>query len=264
MINDKRILILAGISDTSAIVYNYLKDKYSIVGVVVEETKPLKQRISAKIRFIKRRIRILGSLTIFGQLLFSLIVDYPLRRFSKNRKNEILEANNLSIDPFDEAVLFKVKQFNSQETVDIIHRLQPDIIVVNGTTILRSIILDSTSTPLINIHLGMTPMYRGVHGMYWALVNDDRENAGVTVHFIDKGVDTGKIICQSMVTHTRKDNFATYPYLQISQGVKNLSKAIEMIISGNVENCKIKGSSKQYYHPTILQYLKNRILKAVK
>ena len=41
------------------------------------------------------------------------------------------------------------------------------------------------------MHAGITPQYRGVHGGYWAVVNNDPEHCGVTIHFVDKGIDTG-------------------------------------------------------------------------
>jgi methionyl-tRNA formyltransferase len=40
----------------------------------------------------------------------------------------------------------------------------------------------SINSKFVNIHVGITPKYRGVHGTYWALVNNDVENSGVTVH----------------------------------------------------------------------------------
>lgn len=259
-----KILLLCGISDTSNIVYNYLKDKFDIAGVVVETPNTLRERIKSKRKFIKWRIKHLGFSTAIGQLLFSTFIDYPLRRLSRRRKNEILINNGLSTTAFDESIVYQVEKHNSDETISLIAKLEPDIIVVNGTSILRPKLLDSTKIPFINTHLGITPMYRGVHGMYWALVNDDKEHAGVTVHFIDKGVDTGKIILQAKAVAAKNDNFATYPYLQIAEGVKILAEAIKAVSNGIVTKPAVTGESKQYYHPTLWQYIRHRIARGIK
>jgi folate-dependent phosphoribosylglycinamide formyltransferase PurN len=62
----------------------------------------------------------------------------------------------------------------------------------------------SINSKFVNIHVGITPKYRGVHGTYWALVNNDVENSGVTVHFVDEGIDTGNIINQAIVVPSKR------------------------------------------------------------
>jgi folate-dependent phosphoribosylglycinamide formyltransferase PurN len=69
--------------------------------------------------------------------------------------------------------------------------INPDLVIVNGTRIISKKVLSSINSKFVNIHVGITPKYRGVHGTYWALVNNDVENSGVTVHFVDEGIDTG-------------------------------------------------------------------------
>lgn len=54
------------------------------------------------------------------------------------------------------------------------------------------------------------------------------------------GVDTGNIIFQARTQATKRDNFATYPYLQIAGGVKILSQAICDVLDGNVTSINKK------------------------
>ena len=107
-------------------------------------------------------------------------------------------------------------------------------------------------------------MYRGVHGTYWALVNRDIENSGVTVHFIDEGIDTGNIIKQRQVIPTSKDNFITYPVLQLAFGIELLIPSIKDFFIRDIPISKEKGESKLYYHPTIWEYLYYRVVRKVK
>jgi len=70
----------------------------------------------------------------------------------------------------------------------------PDVVVVNGTRIIAEKVLHSVPATFLNTHSGITPLYRGAHGGYWALVKKDRANCGVTIHVVDAGIDTGGIV----------------------------------------------------------------------
>lgn len=74
--------------------------------------------------------------------------------------------------------------------------------------ILRKEILDAPSKGFINCHAGALPFYRGRNILNWALINDEKE-FGVTVHYIDEGIDTGDIIRQKMSPITDQDDYAT-------------------------------------------------------
>jgi methionyl-tRNA formyltransferase len=115
------------------------------------------------------------------------------------------------------------------------------------------------------MHAGITPQYRGVHGAYWALVQNDRDHCGVTVHLVDKGIDTGGILFQCLIETTRQDNFITYPYLQFGEGLSLMREAIEAAEQNNLQPIKhSSGNSRLWYHPTIWQYLYLRIFKGKK
>jgi folate-dependent phosphoribosylglycinamide formyltransferase PurN len=49
---------------------------------------------------------------------------------------------------------------------------------------------------MINAHTSILPEYRGSRSEFWQCYNEDYRNVGITIHFIDKGIDTGKILFQ--------------------------------------------------------------------
>ena len=107
--------------------------------------------------------------------------------------------------------------------------------------------------------MGITPQYRGVHGGYWSLVCDDEKNFGVTIHKVDKGVDTGDIIYQDNITITKQDNFSTYPYIQIGVAIPLIKSALNDIVNNNLRTFnKHNVKSNLYYHPTRFRYIYNR------
>ena len=254
---DKRILLLGGEGESTNIVFHFLNEKFNLVQAIVEQPE------SKKV-FIKRRIKKLGYLTVLGQILFQLFIVKFLKLSSGKRKKEIIRQFNLNNSEINKDKLANVSSVNHKSTIELIQNMNPDLIIVNGTRIISKKVLESTNCKFINTHAGITPKYRGVHGLYWALINNDAEHGGVTVHFVDSGIDTGNIIYQNKVNYGNKDNFTTYPFLQLAEGLNLLEKAVNDYFAEKIE---IKDGPKEsflWYHPTIFQYLYYRIFKGVK
>ena len=90
-----------------------------------------------------------------------------------------------------------VNSFNSEKCETLLKELNPDLIVLGGSGIIRKNIIAIPTIGILNAHPGLLPKYRGVDTVPWALYHGD--TIGATVHFIDEGVDTGKIISQSTI-----------------------------------------------------------------
>ncbi len=158
----------------------------------------------------------------------------------------------------------KVKSVNDPTCKKIIQKQNPDVVVVIGTRIISMEILNAIPAPFLNIHAGITPKYRNVHGAYWALVNNDVENCGVTVHLVDAGIDTGAVIFQESIKRTEQDNFVTYPFLQLAEGIKGLKQALHDIEENKLITKTAGKESNIWHHPTLWQYLYNRVVHGKK
>lgn len=249
-----KILLLGGKGESTYAVINALTEQYEHVEVVLEDSVPT-------LTFLRRRMKKLGFLTVVGQVVFLALIPRYLRRASRRRLSTISDQYNLDLsEKFKKIIPVEyVESINSSKTLRIIHAFAPDIIVVNGTRIIAKSILDSVHVPIINMHTGITPKYRGVHGGYWAVVNQDMEHCGVTVHFINAGIDTGEIIRQTRIPVTEEDNYCTYPRLQTGEGIRlELEVLREFEETGKIETTENDLPSMIWSHPTILQYLKNR------
>jgi methionyl-tRNA formyltransferase len=82
--------------------------------------------------------------------------------------------------------------------------LAPNLVLVFGTEILRDDMIASFRGNLINLHLGLSPYYRGSGTNFWPLVNREPEYVGATIHYLDAGIDSGPII-----SHVRPEMRAT-------------------------------------------------------
>lgn len=85
---------------------------------------------------------------------------------------------------------------NNEEIIEEIYNLKPDLIIAYGCSIVRGQLLERFQHKIINIHLGLSPYYRGSGTNFFPFVNGELEYVGVTFMFMDSGIDTGEIIHQ--------------------------------------------------------------------
>jgi methionyl-tRNA formyltransferase len=83
---------------------------------------------------------------------------------------------------------------NDPAEIDAMRRLEPDVVLVFGTSMLKQPLIDAFPGRIINVHLGLSPYYRGAGTNFWPLVNREPEYCGATIHFLDIGVDSGPIL----------------------------------------------------------------------
>jgi folate-dependent phosphoribosylglycinamide formyltransferase PurN len=252
------LVLLVDKGALSRIVYHALAEDFSIEAVIREE------RV-ARSTFLKRRLKRLGWRTVLGQIVFHQCIGPWLRRETARRSADILREYGLDESPIPVKCVVDVSSVNDSRTVDLLKDLAPRVVVVNGTRILEEKVLNGTSGVLLNIHEGITPFYRGVHCGYWALAAGDPEHCGVTIHKIDKGIDTGPIVAQALIRPTPADNFYTYPLLQIATSIPLLKRAVCDSLNGRLETLRTPtGKSQLWWHPTAHQYLKCRITSGVR
>jgi methionyl-tRNA formyltransferase len=100
--------------------------------------------------------------------------------------------------PLDRAV--PAGSINDHAEIERMADLHPDIVLVFGTGLLRADIIARFGGRIINLHLGLSPYYRGSGTNFWPLVNREPEAVGATIHYLDPGIDTGPILA-----HVRPD-----------------------------------------------------------
>lgn len=253
-----RIAMLARGGRSTSIVYNALASEFPVERVILEE--PISKRV-----FLQRRAKKLGVFKVFGQVLFQALAVPVLESQSAGRLREIEAEYGLDATPPPAEKTAHVSSANADETIELLCQIDPAVVVVNGTRILSERVLTCVPATFVNMHAGITPAYRGVHGAYWALVRGDRERCGVTVHVVDTGIDTGSILRQGLVEPGPKDNFATYSLLQVGVGTSLLRESVREILADRAQpQPHPPGDSALWSHPTLLEYLRHRIVRGVR
>jgi phosphoribosylglycinamide formyltransferase-1 len=161
-----RAVILAQDGLTTQLLFEEVSKHWDVAAVVLEQ-KPDTSKI------LKSRAKKVGWLAVFGQILFVFIVPTLLR--SKKRIYQITRQYNYRPQTITSDLIIKTDSINEQITIDTLMEHEPQVIFVNGTRIISEEILSQINVPIVNIHVGITPKYRGVHGGYWALYNNDKD-----------------------------------------------------------------------------------------
>ena len=247
------MVLLAGPGDSTPIVYNALRQDFDVVRVILEPPEP-------RAEFLRRRLRRYGAAKVLGQLLFRAFVVPLLRLSARSRIRELKRTFGLDETPIAPDRVLAVRSANSQETMAALRQLVPAAVVINGTRVLSRELLGSVAVPFLNLHAGITPLYRGVHGGYWALVQGDRARCGVTVHLVDEHIDTGGVLGQAAIEPGPRDSFVTYPLLQLGTGLPLLKQALRQVLGGTPDLRPVPaGPSRLWSHPTLWDYLRNRV-----
>lgn len=251
---DGDVVILTSPGDAGPIIYHGLREVVPI-GLVIEE------RSLGKTTLVRRRARRLGVRRTAGQLLFMGLAAPVLRRRGTARIAEITEERGLRLEPVDASMKVEVKSVNAAECHDLLRRVRPRVVVLAGTRVLSRATLDVLQeATVINVHAGITPLYRGVHGAYWALYERKPELVGATVHLVDAGIDTGEVVSHCFMQITPDDTFATYPYLQLGVALPALRAAARAALEGEVTGRvnPLGLESRVRTHPTLGEYLRGR------
>lgn len=94
-------------------------------------------------------------------------------------------------------------------------------------------VLKSTKNPIINLHISYLPYNRGAHPNYWSII--DNTPKGVTIHFIDEGIDTGPILVQKKCYFDLEHTLRTSHSLLKSEIEMLFYKTFDNIVSNEIK-----------------------------
>ncbi len=250
-----RVVVVTAGGENPWIMINALSARFADVTVVEEQPE-------SKGLFLRRRARRLGWPTALGQLA-TMVASRFGKRFTRRRAAEILATYKVSGTPHPAIPVKPVVSINDAEAIAHMRALKPDVVFLISCRMLTAKTLAAMPCPVINFHAGINPAYRGLMGGYWALVNDDAENFGATVHLVDAGVDTGGVLYQSRPKPAATDSMHTYPLLQTAASTDIAIAAVADALDGKLKPVDVAGPSRQWYHPPIWTWVWNGIRRGI-
>ena len=138
------------------------------------------------------------------------------------------------------------KPFAHEAAVTRIRNLKLDLGLHKGAEIYRQPLIDAFRLGILNPHIGILPAYRGRNVMEWSILNG--ADVGITVFFLDSGIDTGDRILISEkvdISHCKTIDEAKQ-YLFDLDAVF-FARALELIGSGAINYHRNDGSGRRYY-----------------
>ena len=128
--------------------------------------------------------------------------------------------------------VLEVTSVNDPRVVRLADELSPDLIAVFGTTLIRSDLLTRGRLGLVNLHGGLSPRYRGTDCTFWALYNDEPDQIGCTLHFIDHGIDTGPLVAHVRPEVRGDDDELTLSWRAVRDGTVAFQELVARIGNG--------------------------------
>ena len=153
--------------------------------------------------------------------------------------------------------VFQPVKVKEPEAVETLRSYEADIfVVVAFGQILSEEILQMPKYGCVNIHASLLPKYRGAGPIQWAIINGEKET-GITIQQMDKGVDTGDILFQSVVPIDAKETGESLFEKLAKAGAALIVEALPKIEAGEVTPRKQDES--QASHAKMLQKSMSRI-----
>jgi len=213
-----KVVVLTAIdsaSNASAIAALVALEKIKIAGIVFDTAQPSFLR---RLRNLKRNVQREGSpyilfrvrqlfLTLFESLAARVVPEsQTLALLARAFPERPLALEHLSaMFPIP---IHYVDNLNSPAGVDLLQGLAPDLGIVIGTRVLKRSTFSVPRLGCINVHKGKVPEYRGLPPGFWEIY-EDQSQAGVTIHCVDDGLDTGEILAQECISIHEKDSVET-------------------------------------------------------
>lgn len=156
---------------------NSLAKNFNVVGLIMEEKKHNPQNSADG--------------TDLEYLVHNFFIDRDRSEFDFFNKDEKI------LIPQEKILNVAAGSINSPEVITKIKEWNADYVAVFGSSILKEEIINLFPVQrIINLHLGLSPYYRGCATNFWPLYEGKPEYVGATIHYLDAGIDSGKIIGQ--------------------------------------------------------------------
>lgn len=152
--------------------------------------------------------------------------------------NEAVKVFGLDgqVRAWPEVPMLEVDDINGAECVAWVRGLEPDVIAVSGTKIVKApIFAIAPPRGLLNLHTGISPFYKGgPNCTLWCLAKGEPQFIGATLHVLDEGIDTGGILVTAQARVEEGDSAASLVCKAVALGHDLYARVLEAMARGQV------------------------------
>ena len=110
---------------------------------------------------------------------------------------------------------------------EISEAMESDVFVVFGSSFIKGWLVDElVEKNAINIHMGLSPYYRGASCNFWAAAQNNPHLVGATIHKLSRGLDSGDILYHALPKPDNCDNVFEFTMKSVLSAHKSLVKRI--------------------------------------
>jgi folate-dependent phosphoribosylglycinamide formyltransferase PurN len=190
---------------------------------------------TAEIRMMREPLNVSPPLNILESDKRLFIHHFKTRAEIEEENFPTQEVSKLA----NQAELLKISslELNSKISADFVRTFSPDVCIIFGTELIKDPLLSLLPSNTFNLHLGLSPWYRGSATLFWPFYMLQPQFAGVTIHKITDKPDAGKIYHQIV------------PELFLGQGIHDVAvaavkasiKPLKQLISVIENDPKVEG-----------------------
>ena len=158
-------------------------------------------------------------------------------------------------------------EINERYVARELSSLEPDFIFTFGCSLLKKRIFSIPRNGCINIHTGLVQEFRGVDSSFWALNKELPEAVGATIHYINRGIDSGNIIFQTRPELDIKDTLEDIFLKTCLDSFEVLAKESVRILSGDIGGLPLTTKGRLYQTKDMNKFVyeetKNKLTKVL-
>jgi methionyl-tRNA formyltransferase len=222
------------LADSFTHFFNVIPDSVHIAGCVLLSPSPFGKKES----FLKKSLK---TISIFGFRFFSYYaIKFVLGKLGGSRSvRRVMESQKVTMIELD-------KSINHPQSLDAISALKPDLLIsVAGNEIFKKALIEMAPKGCLNLHSALLPKYRGLMPSFWVLKNREA-TSGVSVFYVDEGIDTGPIIVQKEIAiagMSQRELIIKSKEL----GMEAVAEALHKIIDGDSSTITNSDSDATYF-----------------
>ena len=229
-LNRPRIVLITGDDLEHRFVANTLSASLNLAGIVVDHGKP-----QGKLERARKLWKRYTLAQMFSRAIL-MVLRAAWRDSSRSTEDvtKVFGAANCSRFTRDDLVSH-VSGINTKEGVGVVTSLQPDILLIFGTGIVGKKVLSLPTRIALNMHTGISPIYRGCDCTFWPVHNGELHMLGATVHECTALVDGGKIFATAHASVEAGDSLFSIFARCVKTGANLYAQTVHQFIGATPE-----------------------------
>ena len=212
--------------------------------------KPLIEKYADSLRIVKMgRESVLPDATDLpmDNRLRKIYVRHFTERLEVENKYFGTEADMLMDENFLNIKHITPEQLNSIEIEQLLKKNRADIVISIGIHVLRSNIIRALPIRNMNVHLGLSPRYRGDATLFWPTYNLEPWNCGTTFHKLTELIDGGKIYHQTGTKLDLEHGVHETAAEAVKLANENIVNTVQSILEDRINSKEQKPVGRSYF-----------------